>query len=81
MPKQTNPGYFFAYRESLKFLEHDYPFYSFIMAAMRKADTTNLEILKQGWPEVWTAFKVRYYAPGGAVTQPELDYLVPRVEG
>jgi hypothetical protein len=35
------------------------------MAAMRAADTCNLEKLKEGWPWVWKEFRKRYNAPDG----------------
>jgi hypothetical protein len=41
------------------------PFYALIMAAMRKADSYNLEALKKAFPEVWIELQVRYNAPGG----------------
>ena len=43
----------------------DYPFYALIQAAMRQADTDNLEKLKQCWPEVYNELTERYNAPGG----------------
>ena len=43
----------------------DYPFYALIQAAMRQADTDNLEHLKTAWPLVWKELKVRYNIPGG----------------
>jgi hypothetical protein len=45
----------------------DYPFYALIMAAMRQADTTNLEKLKAMWPDVYREFMARYNAPGGVL--------------
>lgn len=44
---------------------HDYPFYALIQAAMRQADTDNLEMLKGCWPKVWEELQARYNAPGG----------------
>jgi hypothetical protein len=29
------------------------PFYALIMAAMHRADTANLAMLQDAWPEVW----------------------------
>jgi len=52
-----------------------YPFYALIMAAMRQADTDNLEKLKAGWPETWDELQRRYNAPGGAITDEELHQL------
>lgn len=42
-----------------------FPFYAIIQAAMRQADTDNLEKLKAAWPEVWTELQARYNAPRG----------------
>ena len=43
------------YRESQKLAAKDYSFYGLIMAAMRRADTRNLEILQNAWPKVYEA--------------------------
>lgn len=42
-----------------------HPFYSLIMAAMRKADTANLDLLTTAFPFVWKELSDRYDAPGG----------------
>lgn len=58
----------------MSYYEYDYgknleakdpPFYGLIQAAMRRADTQNLEMLKGCWPEIWKELKERYNAPGG----------------
>lgn len=41
------------------------PFDGLIMAAMRRADTDNLERLKLAFPDLWVEFQARYWAPGG----------------
>ena len=46
-------------------------FYALIMAAMRRADTDNLEKLKAAWPGVWTELEQRYNAPGGYLSMEE----------
>jgi len=43
----------------------DYPFYALIMAAMRQADTDNLDSLKEAFPLVHRELQARYNAPGG----------------
>lgn len=43
----------------------DPPFYALIQAAMRQADTDNLELLQRAWPHVWAELQARYHAPGG----------------
>ncbi len=40
-------------------------YYAIIQAAMRNADTDNLEKLKAAWPNVWKELQERYSAPGG----------------
>jgi len=42
-----------------------YPFYALVMAAMRNADTDNLEALKRVFPATWREFEARYNAGGG----------------
>lgn len=43
----------------------DYPFYALIQAAMREADTENLEKLKLAFPDTYEELMNRYDAPGG----------------
>lgn len=57
------------YRASI--MLSDNPFYALIMAAMRRADTDNLEKLKSAWPEVWSELQQRYKGPGGCITEQE----------
>lgn len=52
---------------SRKLAAMDWPFYALIMAAMRKADTDNLERLRAAFPRVWSEFWDRYHAPGGVL--------------
>jgi hypothetical protein len=42
-----------------------YPFYALIMAAMRKADTDNLEKLRRAFPATHDELVQRYSAPAG----------------
>lgn len=46
-------------------LEGDPPFYALIMAAMKRADTFNLEKLRALFPEVHAEYQARYDAPRG----------------
>jgi len=46
-------------------LRNDPPFYALIMAAMRKADSSNTDKLAAAFPDVWGELKARYHAPGG----------------
>jgi len=43
----------------------NYPFYALIMAAMRKADSSNQLTLAFGFPEVWKELQYRYWSAGG----------------
>ena len=81
MPKQAGAWLFEEYLESQKLMAGDPSFYALIMAAMRKADTNNVERLKAGWPLVWKEFIARYHAPGGALTQKEMNYVTRLKEG
>lgn len=49
-----------------------FPFYALIQAAMRQADTDNLEKLRTAWPDVWKDLEVRYNAPGGLLPGEDL---------
>ena len=42
-------------------------FYSLIAAAIRQADSDNLEKLANAWPDVVADFRLRYNAPGGTL--------------
>jgi hypothetical protein len=53
------------YEEGMEIAAKDPPFYALIQAAMRKADTANLEMLKVSWPAVFLELRARYNAPGG----------------
>jgi hypothetical protein len=53
------------YLASQEIARHGHPFYGIVMAAMRQADTDNLELLRQAWPEVFAELQARYNAPGG----------------
>lgn len=45
------------------------PFYALVMAAMRRADSTNLPKLQAAFPDVWDELDARYNAPGGLLTR------------
>lgn len=46
-----------------------YPFYGLIQAAMRRADTENLEKLKLAFPSTYEELMQRYDAPGGLLEE------------
>jgi hypothetical protein len=58
-----------SYHVSLKLLRDDPPFYSLVMAALRKADTRNLALLRQAFPEVVDELARRYIAPMGVLPE------------
>ncbi len=53
------------YRMSLELTKGDPSFYALIMAAMRQADSDNIEKLKAAFPDTHEELKVRYNARGG----------------
>lgn len=54
----------YDYRVAQELVKQDIPFYALIMAAMRKADSTNAALLRNAFPEVWDETQQRYNAPG-----------------
>lgn len=57
----------FDYNKSIELHKADMPFYALIMAAMRKADSSNGPLLMAMYPEIWEELKERYNAPGGFI--------------
>ncbi len=56
-------------------------FYAVFLALISMADSDNLSKLEQAFPEVVMEAKIRYYAPGGALTVDEwLTYYKDRGE-
>jgi hypothetical protein len=55
-----------AYEESRR-LAADSDFYPLLLAAMRCADTGNVDKLRQVFPEVWEELRDRYQPPGGVI--------------
>ena len=55
----------YDYRASGKIAAEGWPFYALIMAAMRQADTDNLEKLRTVYPNTWEELTTRYSALGG----------------
>ena len=56
---------YYDYRVSASLELQDVPFYALVMAAARRADTTNLTKLRMAWPELVAELEARYNAPGG----------------
>jgi hypothetical protein len=50
-------------------------FFSLLMAAIRFADTDNLERLQESFPEIVIELKKRYNAPGGALNDKEMEWV------
>jgi len=50
-----------------------YSFYGIIQAAMRKADTYNLEKLKRAFPGTWEELQKRYRTSGGLLEGEKLE--------
>ena len=55
----------YDYKLGLKISADDYSFYALIQAAMRQADSDNIEKLKKAFPGTWRELNERYNAPGG----------------
>lgn len=55
----------FDYMQSRDISALDPTFAALIMAAMRKADSTNSARLRQAFPDIWDELDQRYNAPGG----------------
>lgn len=64
---------YYDYRIGLAIASNDPPFYALIQAAMRRADTDNLEKLKEAFPQVWEELHARYHAPRGLLSDEEDD--------
>jgi hypothetical protein len=56
---------FYEYEEGKVIAAKEPSFYALIQAAMRRADTNNLEMLKGCWPETWAELFARYHSPDG----------------
>lgn len=56
---------FFDYTVSRDIAQHDYPFAALIMAAMRRADTFNSEMLRRAFPDIHEELQERYHSAGG----------------
>lgn len=57
----------YDYRVGQEISSKDYPFYALIQAAMRQADTDNLQKLREAFPETHKELLIRYNAPGGVI--------------
>lgn len=69
----------YDYQVSKKIAAEDYPFYALVMAAMRQADSDNMEKLHTAFPLVYEELSLRYNAPGGFLPE-DADYMRPEYE-
>lgn len=65
-----------SYRASRRLVQEDESFYALLMAAMRRADTTNQAKLRLIFPEVWEELQARYNAEGGLLPGEPEDRLI-----
>ena len=63
----------YNYWDSQEIAKEDPSFYGIVMAAMRKADSYNSAKLIAAFPEVYDELLQRYNAPGGALTDGEIE--------
>lgn len=54
-----------SYQRSIEIARNDEPFSAFIMAAARKADSSNFIKLKSAFPEIIAELQERYDSPVG----------------
>lgn len=69
----------YDYEVSKQIVAMNVPFYGLIMAAMRQADTDNLNALRAFWPAVWDELQARFNAPGGALNDAEMEYVLAQL--
>lgn len=62
------------YEESKRLSSGDPSIYALLMAAMRKADTENLDKLKRCWPDTLAELQERYNSPGGLTVSERETY-------
>ena len=55
----------YDYIKGREIASEDYPFYALIQAAMRQADTDNLQQLRLSWPTIYHELQARINAPEG----------------
>lgn len=56
---------FYSYQQSQRINMQGPPFYALIAAAMRQADSTNIEKLRAAFPNTWKGLLERHTKPGG----------------
>ncbi len=63
----------FDYHAGVKIARADPPFYGLLVALMMRADTRNAARLRAAFPDEWDETQRRYDAPGGALSDAELE--------
>ena len=63
----------YDYRRSIQIAIQDEPFYALIMAAMRQADTRNLEKLRQAFPDTYEELAARIDARNGVLPDERME--------
>ncbi len=58
----------YDYRQSIEIVSEGYTFHALIMAAMRQADSDNIELLRKAFPKVHEELTQRYHAPNGLLS-------------
>jgi len=61
----------YDYQVSLELSKIHPSFDALIMAAMRKADTNNAQLLVAAFPEIWDELSERYWSPKGLIAGEE----------
>ena len=56
---------YYDYKAGQELAQKDAPFYALIMAAMMRADSSNIVRLMSAFPQVYDELQARYNAPGG----------------
>jgi hypothetical protein len=59
----------------------DWGFASLIMAAFRKADTRNYDLLRQSFPDIYNEFRLRYNSAGGRLEGEWEKYPLGSIKG
>lgn len=57
----------FDFIRSNELERRDEPFFGLVMAAMRRADSDNADLLRLAFPDTWAELAARYHAPAGHV--------------
>lgn len=63
----------YDYRRSLQLNIQGEPFYALVMAAMRQADTDNLALLREAFPETFAELVARIDARNGVLPGDEVE--------